>query len=224
MTPMSPTALPRLFATAACCLPLLAAAQAPLPASPPASSAAAASAPAVQVTTDPARAAAVLQAAAALKARPRPAAVGLVRAETAAGYPLLSGGVTAEDRSAMQAERGAYNLWVSTVARPSGAFLADVELQIERLGPKTPGRKEASTKTLVLQRQLEGPWLYVTLPPGSYEVTGRFRDGADAAPQTLTQRVTIAPRGRREAVLRFASVAEVGSEAAAVPAAEAPKR
>lgn len=179
---------------------------------------AAASGPAVQVSTDPARAAAILKAAAELKKRPPPAAVGVVRAETAAGYRLMSGGVTAEDRALMQAERSGYSLWVSTVARPSGAYLADVELQVDSLaGP-------AGVHTRVLQRQLEGPWLLLALPAGSYEITGRYRDAADQPAQTLTQRVTIARQGQREAVLRFSSVADVDSEASAAAAASAAVR
>ena len=206
------------LAAAALAWPAAVWAQAPASAPAAAAAPAASAAPAVQVSTDPERAAAVLKAAAALKQRPRPAAVGLVRGETAAGHRLLSGGITAEDRSAMQAEGAGYSLWVSTVARPSGAYLAEVELQIERIGPQAAGRKAAASKTLVLQRQLEGPWLFVALPAGSYAVSGRFRDHEGQAPQTLNQRVNIGKKGQRQVVLRFASAADVDAEAAAASA------
>jgi hypothetical protein len=206
-----PSALSAAALAAALALPACAWAQAAGSASVPAS--------AVQVSTDPARAAEVLRTAAELRQRPRTAPVAPVRAETAAGYKLLSGGVTAGDRTAMQAERAGYSLWVSTVAKPSGAYLADVDVQIERIGPKSAGSKAASTKTLVLQRQMEGPWLLVALPPGSYEVTGRFRDGAQAPVQTLSQRANIAKKGQREVMLRFNSAADVDSEASAAAAA-----
>lgn len=161
----------------------------------------------VKESTDPARAAAIEKAAAALKNRPPQPSVDIVRGKTEAGYAFVSGGISLDQRNTMQAERAAYSLWVATVAKPSGAYLVDVDLRIVRVG---------GNKAVVLQRKMEGPWLLLALPEGSYEVTGSFKEHpADAAeqPQTLKTRVNIAKKGQRQAVLRFASAATVDSEA-----------
>lgn len=165
----------------------------------------AASAPAsgVQESTDPAKAAAIEKAAAALKNRPPQPAVGLVRAKTADGHDLLSGGVTQADRVTMHSERQRYGLWVATVAKPSGAYLADVDLRITRV----------AGKAVVLERKMEGPWLLVALPEGQYDVVGTFREPGTDKPQTLTQRISVPKSGQRQAVLRFDSKAAVDTDA-----------
>lgn len=183
------------FLAAAALAALALAARAQVPASAAASG--------VQESTDPAKAAAVERAAAELKRKPPPAPVVIVRTTTADGYALLSGGITREDRVAMHAERQRYSLWVATVAKPSGAYLADVDLRITRLPAKTP----------VLERKMEGPWLLLALPAGSYEVSGSYSEAGADKPQTLHTRVQIAAKGQRQAVLRFDSKATVDSDA-----------
>lgn len=174
---------------------------------------ASASKPPVRVSTDPARAAQVLKAAAEMKKRPAPSSVGLARAQTPDGFKLLSGGVTVEDQQTMQKERADYSLWVATVAKPSGAYLADVNLRIERAGAKTTASKSPKTDAVVVERRMEGPWLLLALPPGTYQVTGSFRDTEAAAVQTLNQRISVPAKGQRQVVLRFVSTAEVEADA-----------
>lgn len=158
----------------------------------------------VRESTDPAKAAAVERAAAELRSRPSQSPVGLVRAKTEDGYSFLSGGITVEDRVAMHAERQGYGLWVATVAKPSGAYLADVELRITRLKPKA----------VVLERKMDGPWLMIALPDGQYEVTGSRTSSQDPTKtQTLTSRVNVVAKGQRQAVLRFDSTATVDTDA-----------
>jgi hypothetical protein len=122
-----------------------------------------------------------------------------VRAQTPAGHALLSGGITAGDRASMSAERQQYSLWVATVAKPSGAYLADAALRITDL----------KTKAVVLERKMEGPWLLVALPPGRYEVSASLREAGEDQPQQLVTRVNVAAKGQRQAVLRFVSKATV---------------
>lgn len=157
----------------------------------------------VRESTDPAKVREVQRAAAEIKKRPRPASVALVRTKTADGHELLSGGVTLEDRITMHAERQRYGLWIATVAKPSGADLAEVELRIT--GTKS--------KAVVLDRKMEGPWLMITLPSGQYEVTGTFTESGATAPQTLKTRVNVPTNGQRQAVLRFDSAATVDTDA-----------
>lgn len=157
----------------------------------------------VQESTDPARAAAIEKAVAALKQRPPQPSVEIVRGQTEAGDSFLSGGVSLDHRSAMHAERQQYSLWVATVAKPSGAYLVDVDLRIVRVANKAP----------VLQRKMEGPWLMLALPAGAYELTASFREQAGDPLQTLTMRVNVPKKGQRQAVLRFSSAATVDAEA-----------
>ena len=154
---------------------------------------------AVKGGAGPANAAAIEQRAAELKARPPQPAAGIVRTKTAGGLDLLSGGITTDDRAAMRAESAGYSLWVSTVAKPSGAYLADVDLRIVQL----------EGKTSVLERKMEGPWLFVSLPEGRYDLSATFTASGAVKPQTITTRITVPKTGQREAVLRFDSNANV---------------
>jgi hypothetical protein len=164
----------------------------------------------VTESTDPARAAAVEQAAKDLKARleqeansgKQTSSAFIVRGRTDGGLAYLSGGTTVSDRTAMHAERASYSLWVATVAKGSGAYLSDARLRIVEL----------KGKDVVVERTMDGPWFFVALPAGRYEITATVPpDGPDAA-QTLTTRVNIGQSGQRQAVLRFVSSATVSPE------------
>jgi hypothetical protein len=170
-------------------------------------------------TNDPARAAAVEQAARELKERgmAQPlSSADIVRSKTDAGFAFLSGGVSTEDRQSMSAERAQYTLWVATVAKPSGAYLANAKLRIVNV----------RDKSVVLERTMDGPWLFAGLPAGTYDVSATFRaDGTDKD-QVLSERVSVGKSGQRQVVLRFASAAEVAPEMASTskgnPFGEAP--
>lgn len=151
------------------------------------------------ISTDPARAAAVERKADDLKARnPAPSQV-FARGQTESGAAFVSGGNTVEDRLSMRSESERYSLWVATVAKPSGAYLADAMLRIVQVGDK-------STK---LERKMEGPWLLVDLPAGTYDVTATFRAAGADKDQTITNRVEVSKAGQRQVVLRFDSSAQV---------------
>jgi hypothetical protein len=161
----------------------------------------------VTESNDPAKAAAIEQAARELKERAKAhpeSSADIVRSQTDAGHAFMSGGITVEDRQAMYAERDPYSLWVATVAKPSGAYLSDAKLRIVNVGDKS----------VALERTMDGPWLFIALPAGTYEVTATFRaDDADKD-QTLSNRVSVAKSGQRQVVLRFASSAIVAPEMA----------
>lgn len=162
---------------------------------------------AVSQSTDPAKAAAVEQQARDLKARQAQSgqtgtSAFVVRGQTEGGLAYLSGGITIRDRQTMYAERARYGLWVATVAKGAGAYLTDARLRIVAL----PG------KAVVLERTMDGPWFFLALPAGPYEISATLPADGAAAAQTLTTRVTVQAGGQRQAVLRFASTAEVGPE------------
>lgn len=164
----------------------------------------------VTESTDPARAAAVEKAARELKARqeqdvksgkPKTSA-SIVRGKTDSGLAYLSGGVTVADRVTMHGERAGYSLWVATVAKGSGAYLVDAQLRIVSL----------KSKAVVLERTMDGPWFFLALPVGSYEVSATLKTDSSDKAQTLTAHVNIPAKGQRQAVLRFVSTAEVSRE------------
>jgi hypothetical protein len=73
-----------------------------------------------------------------------------------------TGGVGLEERAAMQKSMQAYNLRL-TFANTKGAYLSDVPVQI-----KTPEGK------VVLNKASNGPWFWVNLPAGQYEVVASY--------------------------------------------------
>lgn len=156
----------------------------------------------VRMSTDAARAAAIEKEAREMKARAGSQPKVFFRGKTDAGLAILSGGNTVGDRVTMHADRGTYSLWVATVAKPSGAYLADVKLRIVNLGDKS----------VALERTMEGPWLPAALPAGKYDVSATLKADGASKEHTLTNRVTVVKTGQRQVVLRFDSPAKVGPE------------
>ena len=155
----------------------------------------------VQTSTDPARAAAVEKQALDMSARGSQPKV-FFRGATDSGLTILSGGSTVGDRVTMHAEKSAYSLWVATVARPSGAYLADAKLRIVNLGDKS----------VALERTMEGPWLMAALPAGKYEISATYKAAAGSSAHTLSNRVTVPKSGQRQVVLRFDTNDTVASD------------
>ncbi len=165
---------------------------------------------AVGESTDPGKAAAVEQTARDMKLRKaqdamsgRPASSAFVVSDkTEGGLAFLSGGITVADRVAMHAKRGDFSLWIATVAKGSGAYLADAQLHVVNL----------KDKTVVLDRIADGPWFMLALPAGRYEISATFRADGAPGPQTITRRVDIPRQGQRQAILRFDSSATVSPD------------
>lgn len=156
----------------------------------------------VQMSTDPAKAAAVEKEAREMKARAGNQPKVVFRGKTDSGLAIYSGGNTVGDRVSMHAERANYSLWVATLAKPSGAYLADAKVRIV----------DVADKSVALERTMEGPWLMAALPAGKYEVSATFKADGASKDQTLTNRVTVAKKGQRQVVLRFDSPATVAPE------------
>jgi hypothetical protein len=81
------------------------------------------------------------------------------RGTTDLGVPFVSGGVGTEEVATLSDERKRYTLAILTAAKNSGAFLADVRIRIS----------DARLK-LVFDTVMDGPWLLIDLPAGSYEI------------------------------------------------------
>lgn len=125
-----------------------------------------------------------------------------VRDKTSDGFAFVSGGISVDDRRTMHAEQKKYTLWVATVAKPSGAYLADAKLKI----------LDTKDKRTVVERTMEGPWYMVALPAGRYQVQATFRADGASTDQTLSETVNVSKGSVRQAVLRFDSKATVSPE------------
>lgn len=114
----------------------------------------------------------------------------LAQAVPATQAAFVSGGVGDDSAARMAAVDREYNLKLLFAAR-DGHYLADVAVMI---------KTEAGGN--VLATISEGPFLFVKLPAGKYQVT------ADYAGNAQTRSTTIAASGRRELVFRWEEAPE----------------
>jgi hypothetical protein len=82
---------------------------------------------------------------------------------TTDGSQYLSGGVSQDERDALKAQRDHFSLWIVTAQQKTGAYLSAVHLTITD-----------AQKKLVFDAPLDGPWLLVDLPLGTYRVGAEF--------------------------------------------------
>ncbi len=115
--------------------------------------------------------------------------------QTPQGRPYVSGGVSQDELVALHARRDWYSLWVITAATRSGAHLADARVIIREAGD-----------TVVFNRRLDGPWLFIDLPPGSYEVE------AWLGSTSHKRRTTLHDGDRRQLMFYFDTGDEVAPE------------
>jgi hypothetical protein len=95
------------------------------------------------------------------------------------GIPYASGGVGSDERQAMTALSGQYDLKLEFAMR-EGDYLGDVQVSVR--GPVN------------LEAVAEGPWFLVNLPAGTYQVTAV--NGSVAT----TQSVTVGAMGQKRLV------------------------
>ena len=80
------------------------------------------------------------------------------------GTPLLTGGVSEEERDQMRGELGPYNLWLAFAERDTGNYVTGVKVSV------VDDKGNAVVDTVA-----DGPWLLAQVPPGRYTV--RTSDG-----------------------------------------------
>ncbi len=115
--------------------------------------------------------------------------------QTSSGWAYVSGGATYEEQVELHAARRGYSLWVVTAARKSGAYLADVQVHV----------RDAAQRE-VFDRALDGPWLFLDLPPGAYTVE------AVLGGQTQRGRTTIHRGDHHQLFLYFDVDEQVGED------------
>jgi hypothetical protein len=95
-----------------------------------------------------------------------PVAAGTVTAATRTiqnGVAYITGGVGSDEAAALRSVTNQYSLRLSFVTQ-RGQFLSDVDVEI--VGPSGDSLLKAHTL---------GPFLYVSLPPGRYQVAAQMR-------------------------------------------------
>jgi hypothetical protein len=87
----------------------------------------------------------------------------ITEGKTSQGFPYLFGGVSSNEREAMEERAKGYNVKL-VFAEKRGAFISGVTLMIASAN----GAEIASLNT-------DGPWFYIQLPPGEYAVKATFK-------------------------------------------------
>jgi hypothetical protein len=119
-------------------------------------------------------------------AQAEPTAVPLNGETTVGGVPV---GCTGIGQSRHDPKWAAYPVRID-FAKPSGSFLADVEVSLSR-----------ADGTAVAEVSCPGPQVLFKLPAGSFRVEGRLTKSPNAKPQTAT--VAAPASGQRVVTLRF---------------------
>ncbi len=79
--------------------------------------------------------------------------------QTSYGITYASGGIGDDERSEMQQMKNGYTLLLR-VATKSGHYLGDIDVVFRRANGE-----------IVFESRLDGPWLLVNLPNGSYDMS-----------------------------------------------------
>jgi hypothetical protein len=83
-----------------------------------------------------------------------------VRGTTPEGIAYVSGGVGETEKTELRSQAADYSFWLTTAALRSGAHLDGARVRI----------RDLERQTVVLDHVMDGPWLFVALPAGRYEV------------------------------------------------------
>jgi len=108
--------------------------------------------------------------------------------------PFVSGGITPDEVTDLRSKQPFFSFSLLTAAR-SGAYLAGVHVRI------VDGQK-----TLVLETDLDGPYLLVDLQPGKYEIE------ATNEGETQKRAVTLRQGNPQRMVVYFKSDADVSPD------------
>jgi hypothetical protein len=92
-----------------------------------------------------------------------PPTIIITEGKTSQGFQYLFGGISSDEREAMEERAKGYNLKL-VFAEKRGAFVSGVTVTIAN----AKGAEIAALKT-------EGPWFYIQLPPGDYSIKARLR-------------------------------------------------
>ncbi|MCY7314437.1 MAG: hypothetical protein LH480_02100 [Rubrivivax sp.] len=115
------------------------------------------------------------------------------RGKADSGAAYVSGGVSVEEQDALRAEKSQYSFWLTTAAKGSGAYLADVMVRIT----------DSRSGRVVLEHQMAGPFLMVALPDGNYSVEATVAQSRRGGPETQRTTVAISGKALRQSTMAF---------------------
>lgn len=92
-----------------------------------------------------------------------PPTIAITEGKTGQGFPYLFGGVSSDEREALEERAKGYNLKL-VFAEKRGAFISGAVIMIA-----TTKGAEIDTMTV------KGPWFYIQLPPGDYSIKATFK-------------------------------------------------
>ena len=92
-----------------------------------------------------------------------PPTIVITEGRTSDGFPYLFGGVSSDEREAMEERAKGYNLKL-VFAEKRGAFVSGAIIMI------------ATAKGIEIDAMtVKGPWFFIQLPPGDYSVKATFK-------------------------------------------------
>lgn len=115
------------------------------------------------------------------------------------GIACVSGGIGGSEREELQQQAKSYSLWVNTVANKSGAYLADIRVTV----------RNAKNHEMVLTATMDGPWLFIALPAGRYEVEAKYHDPVKNSDQVV-KKITDIKAGDHRQMLMYFDASNVG--------------
>jgi hypothetical protein len=122
-------------------------------------------------------------------------AAAMTDGRTTQDRPFVSGGTTSEEVADLRTKQPFFSISLLTAARGSGAYLASVHVRI------VDGQG-----TLVLDTDMDGPFLLVDLAPGKYQLEA-VNEG-----ETQKRSLTLREGSPQRVVLYFKSNADVSPD------------
>lgn len=113
----------------------------------------------------------------------------------------ISGGVGETEREGLKDQSQQFNFWLITAVKKSGAYLSGVNVRV----------LDEKNKNVLITCQMDGPWLFVNLPPGRFNIETSYRENAAQVEQVLREKITIRKNERRQVVQYFETNDEVGA-------------
>jgi hypothetical protein len=123
---------------------------------------------------------------------PSPANAGSSKRQ-ATKLECISGGVGITERDALQAMQDKHSFWLTTAIRKSGAFLSGARVTI----------LDAKDHMPLISCAMDGPWLFVDLPRGKYEVETVYIDKATNKEQKIKKMTHIHKGDHHQMVVYF---------------------
>jgi hypothetical protein len=113
----------------------------------------------------------------------------------------VSGGVGETERARLKDQSEQFSFWLITAARKTGAYLSGANV----------GILDAQSHKVIATCAMDGPWLFVNLPSGHFEIETRYRENTDQPEQIIKEKLSVRKNDRRQMIHYFSTSDEVGT-------------